>query len=148
MKEITIKPFKPEYQEECKNIILMGLEEHWGLLDLSLNSDLNDIESYYQNDIFLTGWLNNELISTGAAKLLANGTAQIVRMSVLKKYRSHGIGKKMLEALIDKIKYFGVTDIVLETTTEWKSVILFYENNGFILSHKDHENSYFKLLIN
>ncbi|MCZ7673141.1 MAG: hypothetical protein M5U34_41515 [Chloroflexi bacterium] len=41
------RPFSPTDQAAAKALILAGLAEHWGTLDLSLNSDLNDIQASY-----------------------------------------------------------------------------------------------------
>ena len=51
--DITILPFQPEHQSEVKRLVLEGLAEHWGALDLTLNSDLNDISAAYDHSVFL-----------------------------------------------------------------------------------------------
>ena len=56
--DIKILPFQQDDQEAVKELILAGLVEHWGFLDETKNSDLNDIAKSYK-----TAWRNNTLIS-------------------------------------------------------------------------------------
>ena len=41
---ITIRPFQSEDQQQVRDLILTGLEEHWGSLDPSKNPDLENIQ--------------------------------------------------------------------------------------------------------
>ena len=59
--DVTVKPFQPEDQAAVKNLILAGLAEHWGELDLSKNPDLNDITSTYASGAFFVAWLKAKL---------------------------------------------------------------------------------------
>ena len=54
--EIEIRPFQPENQEDAKNLILAGLGEHWGFIDLTKNPDLDNITATYKDDTFLAVW--------------------------------------------------------------------------------------------
>jgi len=63
---IVITPFEPKNQSEAKRLILSGLQERWGRLDLSQNPDLDDIGVAYANATFLIGWMNGIAIATGA----------------------------------------------------------------------------------
>ena len=64
--EIIILPFQPGDQNEVSGLILKGLEEHWGILDLTKNPDLNDIRSSYGKAVFLVARLNGKVVGTGA----------------------------------------------------------------------------------
>ena len=61
MSDLSIQQFTPADQPAAKALILQGLEEHWGALDLSLNPDLNDIAASYAAGVFLCAWLDGEL---------------------------------------------------------------------------------------
>lgn len=148
MNKIEIKPFNKLYQDRCKEIILLGLEEHWGFLDETLNTDLNDIETNYSNDIFLTAWIDGQLIGTGAAKLQYDQTVEIVRMYVIKEHRSRGVGKQLINTLIAEVQKFGSKKIILETTTEWIDVVHFYLKNGFIKTEIKSEDTLFEKILN
>ncbi len=143
--EITILPFQSEYQSEVKKLILAGLAEHWGTLDLTKNPDLHDIGFTYANAVFLVAWQNNKIIGTGALVPKSNDTAEIVRMSVSKDMRRKGVGRKILQRLCEQAKLNGYKRLVLETTETWHEVIEFYKQFGFQVTHLLDDDVYFAL---
>ena len=142
---ITIMPFQPENQIEVKTLILAGLAEHWGVLDPSLNPDLNDIASIYKDAIFLVAWLQARIIGTGALVPRSNRTAEIVRMSVAADMRRQGIASQILKKLCQEAKAAGYERIVLETTETWDDAIGFYLHFGFQVTHHLDGDVYFVL---
>lgn len=144
---MKIIPFQKEFQKEVMALILSGLAEHWGEPDLTLNPDLNDIETSFSKGIFLTGWSHNTLAATGGALFIDQYTAQIVRMSVNKEFRKQGLGTQILDALVLSLKKMGIKRVILETTTTWTGVISFYRKYGFTLTHEHGEDSWFELSL-
>lgn len=128
---IEIRPIGPGEQEPARALVLAGLEEHWGTLDLNRNPDLADIADCYKDGVFLVAIIDGELIGTGA--LLPEGpqTGRIVRMSVARSRRRQGIGQRILAALLDEARQAGHSLVVLETTADWKEAVSFYHRNGF-----------------
>ncbi len=142
---ITIRPFQPENQVETQALILAGLADHWGELDPTLNSDLNDISASYADAVFLVAWHEERIVGTGALAPRDAGTAEIVRMSVADDMRRAGIGTQVLCALIDHAKASGYRKLILETTETWVEVIAFYERFGFKITHYQDGDVYFAL---
>jgi GNAT superfamily N-acetyltransferase len=140
---VTLKPFHPKYQSSVKNLILEGLREHWGSLDLEKNSDLNDISLSFKDADFITAWHNGKLVGTGALFPISRKSAQIVRMSVLKKFRRQGIGYQILNFLVDLASSKGYEELVLETTETWEDAISFYSSYGFNPTHVENGDIYF-----
>jgi putative acetyltransferase len=143
--QVEILPFKPENQGVVKDLILAGLGEHWGFIDPTKNPDLNHIAASYQDEIFLVAWKNDEIIGTGALIRRSHGTAEVVRMSVANQYRRQGIGRQILECLIEKARSLGYNQIILETTQTWKDVMAFYLSFGFRITHSQDGDVYFAL---
>jgi len=143
--DITIRPFEPADQTVAKNLILAGLAEHLGELDLSKNPDLNDIASTYVNGVFLVAQAGDEIVGTGALIPYSDGVAEIVRMSVSIKMRRMHIGTLILRHLITYAQNKGCWKIVLETTEDWRDAIEFYLNNNFCITHYSDGNVYFVL---
>lgn len=143
--KVTLFPFRASDQREVKELILAGLTEHWGQLDLSKNQDLNDIQSSYKNGIFLVAWQDGNIVGTGGLIPGMNGQAEIVRMSVAQKVRQRGIGRQILLRLTEIAQERGFRKVILETTAEWKDVIAFYQHNGFRITHYQDGNVYFEL---
>ena len=131
MDAVAIRPFQPEDQGVVKALILAGLEQHWGVLDLTKNPDLDDIAASYGDALFLTAWIGDRLVGTGALIREADGVARIVRMSVAADIRRRGVGKALLARLCENAEIAGYRQIVLETTSEWQDAVAFYARFGF-----------------
>lgn len=128
---MEIRPFHPSDQPAAKALILAGLVEHWGWLDPTLNSDLDDIAASYADGVFLVVYEGGRLVATGALLPESENTGRIVRMSVDVNARRRGYGRALLHALLEKAQELEYTQVVLETTATWADAIEFYEANGF-----------------
>jgi putative acetyltransferase len=149
---ITLHDFQPSDQAAVKDLILAGLAEHWGTLDPSKNPDLNDIAATYSaasnaGAAFLVARSQGQIIGTGALVPRPQGTAEIVRMSVARDWRRQGIGRMILQALVERARQAGFRRLVLETTATWQEVVAFYLRFGFHITHHQDGDVYFELLI-
>lgn len=140
---ITLAPFHPANQAAVKELILAGLVEHWGFLDAEKNPDLDDIAASYAEATFLVAWLNNQIVGTGALVMRLDGVGEIVRMSVAWNLRRQGIGRSILQALLDQARALGFRQVILETTAAWQEVVEFYQRNGFLVTHHQDGDIYF-----
>jgi len=129
---LDIRPFRTGDQSAARQLILAGLEEHWGVLDPTKNPDLEDISTRYADGVFLAGWLDGELVATGALVQEGGEAARIVRMSVAKRLRRQGIGRQMLARLVECARQAGYRRVVLETTAGWEDAMGFYQSLGFV----------------
>ena len=143
--KLIIIPFHPADQAKVKKIITEGLGEHWGKIDPNKNPDLLDIARYYQSEIFLVAWLEDEIVGAGALITRSDRVAEIVRVSVATHCRRQGIGHSILDVLIMHAQDKGYQNIILETTETWNGVIDFYLSYGFQTTHYDQGNVYLKL---
>ncbi|WP_461615474.1 GNAT family N-acetyltransferase [Clostridium sp. Marseille-QA1073] len=144
--EINIIPFTKEYQEEAKKLILKGIKEYVGEININFNKDLNNIEEQYKDGQFLLAIHKEKLIGTGAL-IYSGETGQIVRMSVDKNYRNLGVGKKLLDGLIKHALESNTKKIIVETTKDWESAVNFYKKYGFKFLHYKDDDIYFYLDI-
>jgi predicted GNAT family N-acyltransferase len=92
-------------------------------IDPILDFDGNDQES----DQFIA-YLNKEAVGTARIRYLSEGLAKLERLAILKDYRKMGIGRKIVEYVIDYLKNKGVENITLDSQEHAKH---FYEKNGF-----------------
>ena len=143
--DLRIVPFEPADQARARALILAGMVEHWGTLDESLNPDLIDITSTYASGAFLCAWSGDDLVGTGALKRHADGTAEIVRMSVVRAWRRRGVGRAIVAALLDEARTLGHRRIILETTETWDDAVRFYLSLGFVITHHQNGEVYFAL---
>jgi putative acetyltransferase len=142
---ITLMPFQPQDQSSVKQLILAGMQEHWGKLDPSKNPDLDDIHTHYAGAVFLVARSGQRIVGTGALIPHSNLVGEIVRMSVSSDQRRNGIGKKILQALIKQAHTLGYQRLILETTSTWQEVIQFYLHCGFITTHTQDGDTYFEM---
>jgi GNAT superfamily N-acetyltransferase len=145
--DIQITDFCPADQAEAKALILKGLEEHWGWLDLALNPDLNDIAASYAAGTFLVARQAGALVGTGALIPEAPGLARVVRMSVDTRLRRQGIGRLILAELLRRAQQAGYRRLVLETTQTWEDAIVFYRSFGFAITHYADGDVHFQMEI-
>jgi len=142
---LQIKCFQEENQNAVKNLITLGLGEHWGYIDPTKNPDINDIKTAYKDGVFLVAWFGGEIVGTGALIRSCVQTAEIVRMSVAPDVRRKGIGYQILDSLVNTAVSDGYKKIILETTETWKSVINFYLAYGYRITHYKNGDVYFEL---
>lgn len=142
--EIVLEPFQPADQAAVKALVLAGLVDHWGVLDPTLNPDLEDIAHSYAQAVFLVARQAGQVVGTGA--LLPRGECgEIVRMSVARALRRRGLGGRILRQLLDQARAAGMRQVVLETTETWDEVIAFYLRYGFRVTHHQAGDVYFAL---
>jgi putative acetyltransferase len=142
---ITIRRFQPADQDAAKSLILAGLAAHWGWLDPTQNPDLEDIAGSYAEAVFLVAHRGSELVGTGALVPVSPVTAEIKRMSVAAPYQRQGIGRLILDHLLEQAHAQGYRHIQLETTATWQQAINFYQKAGFRLTHVTAGDAYFWL---
>jgi GNAT superfamily N-acetyltransferase len=131
-------------------LVLDGMAEHWGSLDESLNTDLDDIDTHYGNDCVLVALDGPLAVGTGILLLRAT-EGEIVRMSVHRDYRRRGIAKNLLAELIRLGSEYGVNRIQVETNAKWTEAQNLYEASGFKFTHSAPgefgPESFYELLI-
>lgn len=73
-------------------------------------------------------YLNGRCIGTGRLVDLGDGQTQIGRMAVLAPFRNQGVGRLLLDRLIELASSQGMKSIVLHSQV---AAIPFYEKHGF-----------------
>jgi GNAT superfamily N-acetyltransferase len=159
MPDIIIRPFDPADQDGARAVIAAGMRERWGpAFDMSLNTDVDDIASYYANSVFLVaceraaqdqsnevshlaphGALHpasyfvrrDRIVATGAMTPQPDGAAIVTRMSTLASHRRHGIARSLLDHLIARARHANCERVVLSTNIGWDDAIAFYAACGF-----------------
>jgi histidine triad (HIT) family protein len=140
-------PLRRQDQDAVRRLILAGLVEHWGFLDSSKNPDLDDLETSYAGQVFLTAWQDGRLAGSGALVFKGEGQGEIVRMSVDRELRRRGIGGALLNGLLGRAQAAGLRRVTLETTASWQDAVNFYLHSGFELTHRQDGNAYFARLL-
>jgi len=151
-REPHIRPFAPGDQPAAQLLVLEGLGERWGWIDETRNPDLDDIAAHYlaPGHYFVVVEQDGELIGTGA--LVAEGAdgesaGRIVRMSVAREHRGRGLGRALVEHLLDEARRRGYRRVLVETTREWHDAIRLYERCGFVAYARDDEDVHLQRVL-
>ena len=146
---VTIRQFQPIDQEEARRIVLEGLGEHFGVIDESLNPDLDDIQESFivAGDEFYVAQCDGHIVGT-VGLLFEEGRARIVRMSVAKHYRHRGIARSLLERCIKRAKQHGSAQIVAFTEPHWSDAVGFYTTSGFQQYCRDEVDIHLRVSLN
>ena len=141
-RSLMIRPFTVADQTSTRALILAGLADHFGVLDETMNPDLNDIAGIYllPGSTFVVADLDTEIVGCGALITEAPGTGRLVRMSVSRNHRGHGIGRALVNHLLAAARGRGDKRIVVETNDDWSDAIGLYLACGFTrYDHRDGE---------
>ncbi|MGK0389173.1 MAG: putative acetyltransferase [Maribacter sp.] len=121
--------------EAIKNVIFTTLIEYGLPIDPNAtDSDLDQPEDFYKDGFF--GVIKNEageIVGTFGLLEYQKGIVEIRKMYLLKACRGKGIGKFMMNFLMEKAKEMTYEKVMLETATALKEAIVMYEKYGFEL---------------
>ena len=75
------------------------------------------------------------VVGTGTVIPRDAESAEIVRMSVAPECRRTGVGRQLVDELVEIARGWGMARVVLETSAHWTEVVQFYERCGFTMTH-------------
>lgn len=144
---LHIRPFTPEDQAAARHLILQGLGSHFGWIDESRNPDLDDIQRHYleQGSLFVVAEQEGKIVGTGALVAEGPGVSRMVRISVSLEHQRQGIGRRLVNHLVQQAWAQGNHRIVVETNLDWEDAIGLYEAAGFSQYDHDEESVYLSL---
>ena len=130
---IAIRPFRPDDQAITRRLILAGLGDHFGTIDETLNPDLDDITATYvdQGACVVVAERGGEIVGAGTLKVEEPGVGRLVRMTVAREIRGRGLGRQLVNHLLDEARRRGYHRVVVETTDDWQDAIGLYRACGF-----------------
>ena len=124
---------QPANYKAIKQIVFKVLEEY-GLDQGPVDYCLEDIDLYYFQKGGFFGVVLNEnqqIVATAGLFPIGKSSAEIRKMYLLKEYRSKGIGKYMLQQLIEIAHQAGFSRLELETASVLNGAISLYQRFGF-----------------
>jgi putative acetyltransferase len=105
------------------------------------DADLEDINASYSARggcfrvvVAATG----DIVGCGGLYPVGESDAEIRKMYLLKQARGRGLGRKLLEDLIDIAKERGFRSIVVETASVLREAVALYRSTGFVPLERDH----------
>lgn len=145
--KIRIRPFRPEDQDDSRDLILSGLGEHFGHIDPKLNPDIDDIQTLYLSagHQFVVATIDTGIVGTGGLLAENQEEGRIVRVSVDRQIRGQGIGRAIVNHLVSIARDRGFKRILVETNKDWYPAISLYRRAGFVLVSEDTESAHLVL---
>lgn len=141
---ITIRPIKPDEIPAAKCVMLNMAYSIFGFdgtLEESIRhfeatgmlKDVDEVQAQYFDNrgVFLVALNGEQVIGSGALRMLDNATAELKRMWLLETYHGKGIGYRLINKLIDFARQNGYERICLQTSPEQVRALGFYQKFGF-----------------
>lgn len=131
---MILRRFHPSDQTAVRRLILQGLGEHFGFVDETINTDLEDIQRTYVDagGAFFVAEEKDEIVGTGCLLHESETEGRIVRMSTAASRRREGIASQILREIVREAERRGLKSIVIATEPDWNDAVGFYRNNGFV----------------
>jgi len=142
---MRIEVAQPRDFAAVRALIVEGLTQRWREYDPSRNPDLEAFESYYGSALTVVARRAGVIVGCGTLIFEAPRVARIVRMSVADAHRRSGVGRAVLQSLIEHAVRLGYAAIVLETSADWRSAVAFYDGCGFARTHERDGDQHFRL---
>jgi len=122
---MKIREFRTEYEREVKDLILETLKNIYG------DTDLIKWEDFGKYLIIYVAEVDRRLCGLVAIKKVDAKTTKLKRMYILPSCQRKGIGKELLDKVVEFSKVEGFKEIILTTYPEMKSAVEFYKKHGF-----------------
>ena len=142
--QVIVAPLKAEDVPAARQLLIAGLTERWGSYEAKFNPDIEDFPGSYDESVVLVAKLADAVVGTGAIRRTGPGQAEVVRMSVASSNRRTGVGSLILSNLLRLAREQGFHEVSLETTSSWTSALEFYTRHGFVKTHEQDGDSYFR----
>ena len=129
---VKIVKFQPEHADSFRDINYEWLEEYFEIEPY----DRIVLENPYQHVINLGGFIFVALVDrkvVGTCALLKHTPKkyELAKMGVSKDYRNCGVGRKLIETVIDKSKQLGADKLILATSECLEAANHLYHRMGF-----------------
>ena len=120
---------------EYLDYLNLKVQHNYGLefdVDAMVDSDLTDDDKFSPpNGRFYLVKFNNQTAGVGCLKKLQNRVGEIQRMYVLPEFRGHGIGRAIVNRLVDDARLIGYSKLKLESLEFLNSAHALYRSIGF-----------------
>ncbi len=130
--EIEILDYQPQYREYFGSINREWLEAHFEVEphDAAVLDDPKGTILKMGGEIVFAR-VRGQIVGTAALLQGLNGHYEIAKMGVTESARGQGIGRKLVQHLIDRARQRGAKEVVLATSPILKPAIALYHSLGF-----------------
>ena len=134
-----------ELIREYLNYLNVKVQDDYGIefdVEAMVNSDWSDEVKFYPPDgrFYLVNF-NNQTAGVGCLKKLQNEVGEIQRMYVSSQFRGYGIGRAIINQLVDDARLIGYRKLKLESLEFLHAAHGLYRSIGFKIINPYAENS-------
>jgi DNA-binding MarR family transcriptional regulator/GNAT superfamily N-acetyltransferase len=143
-RNVKIVCYRPEYKADFKRLNIEWLEKYFYVEAID-DQVLSNPDTFILNKggEILFAKLGEEIVGTVALMLDEDGRVELTKMAVTEKYQGLKIGRKLLDAAIQRFKKSGRKQLFLESNSRLTTAIGLYEKVGFV--HKPKlDNSHYQ----
>jgi GNAT superfamily N-acetyltransferase len=133
--DLIIRQYQPADQPVVWELHVVCMRQIDAYIDdRSLETDLHDIAGVYLNNRgdFLVGEAAGAIVAMGALRPLTDTRGEIKRMRVHPTMQGRGYGRVILNALEDRARDLGYTELELETSVVQAAALGLYRSHGFV----------------
>ena len=135
----TIRKYEAQYQ----NRLLQFLEICLPQSDRKFEPDgrhkmYRNVTGYFEH--FWCLFDGEDMIGTAALKTLDSGRCDLQALYLLEKYDKKGLGRRLLNTVLQKARQDGYGEIYLDTLSSSRRAVCLYEKAGFERTERYNEN--------
>lgn len=120
--------------------LIAGVLKEYGITadQATTDSDLTDVDRHYNQTggAFMVLLDGTHLVGTVALSRDSDTTCELCRMYLAAEYRGRGLGRRLLETVLQIAAERGFREVRLETATVLKEAIQLYRRAGFTISER------------
>lgn len=130
--EVIIKKYEPILKDDFVNLNKNWIEKYFSLEKSDLKA-LSDPDKYIidKGGFIFFAQLGTEIVGTCALQKKSRDTYELAKLRVKEDVQGRGIGRRLIQACLNRAKSVGAKRIVLETNSSLRSTIQLYAKLGF-----------------
>jgi GNAT superfamily N-acetyltransferase len=123
---IQLHRLKPGEQSDVRKLIEAGFTELGTALSDAHYDELDNLTGHYADAIFLVAHAGDRIIGCAAMQPDGHRQGHIARLSVAREWRQHGLGSRLLAALLDAGAALGYESVELAIPEDWDAIADFF----------------------
>ena len=132
MDAISIIEYSDIYKKDFKLLNYEWIEKNYIVEPTDEKILSNPVETIINKDGYIYfAKLQNEIIATCALIKINEKTYEIAKMAVMEKYQSKGIGKMLMDSILQKAIKLKLSKLILFSHTDLIKAIKMYDKYGF-----------------
>lgn len=128
---IQLHRVKRGEHDDVRRLLEAGFAELGHELDDSHYAELADLAGHYAQAVFLVAHAGDRIVGCAVMEPVEPQRGRIARLSVVREWRQHGLGGRLLDALLDAAQAIGYREVDLTVPSSWLEVIRFFSRRGF-----------------